>query len=120
MLDELRLSSEPKYLVEAAMKYLRGLKGHLVRDKKVARQRALGSVPSGVGAAVNGGAENGVVNGGGGVMQNGGTQVNGSAQVNGGAWIDGGQAGPVEGSAEWAQLPIEDRLQALAGFQGMN
>lgn len=45
MLNELRLSNEPKYVVDAAMKYLKGLKGHLVRDKKLADKRAMGLVP---------------------------------------------------------------------------
>ena len=37
MLDTLKNSSEPKYLVDAAVKYLRGVKGHLVHAKKKIR-----------------------------------------------------------------------------------
>lgn len=38
MLDALKSSNEPEHLVAEAKKYLRGLKGNLVQDKK---QRAL-------------------------------------------------------------------------------
>ena len=40
MLQALKQSSEPKYLVDAATKYLRGVKGTLVQAKKVAREKA--------------------------------------------------------------------------------
>lgn len=40
MLDTLKNSSEPRYLVDAATKYLRGVKGHLVHSKKKAREAA--------------------------------------------------------------------------------
>jgi hypothetical protein len=40
MLDTLKTSSEPRYLVDAATKYLRGVKGHLVHTKKRARDAA--------------------------------------------------------------------------------
>jgi hypothetical protein len=41
MLDTLKNSSEPRYLVDAATKYLRGVKGHLVHAKKKARDALL-------------------------------------------------------------------------------
>jgi hypothetical protein len=119
MLDELRLSSEPKYLVDAAMKYLRGLKGHLVQNKRVAKARAEGTLPSGPGNGVlaaqsyserlglaegyQQAVRNGVAPGIPGVpgMSNGNTRP----------------SGPQQGSEAWDQLPVEDRLQgALAEF----
>jgi Chromatin remodeling factor Mit1 C-terminal Zn finger 2 len=38
MLDTLKLSNEPQYLVDLAVKYLRGVKGSLVQSKKRARE----------------------------------------------------------------------------------
>lgn len=40
MLDQLRNSPEDRQIVEAANKYLKGVKGHLVRDKRKARELA--------------------------------------------------------------------------------
>lgn len=39
MLDTLQQSVEPKYIVDAAKKYLKGLKGHLVQDKRKAAEK---------------------------------------------------------------------------------
>jgi hypothetical protein len=117
MLEELRLSSEPRYLVDAAMKYLRGLKGHLVQNKRLAKQRANGVIPPAVGGYAAGPGD-GV----------GGVEVapmypdpnaafaqgvrNGFRDV-----VNGGQQGPVQGSEAWNLLSVEDRLQgALAEF----
>jgi hypothetical protein len=47
MLDDLKHSSEPRYLVDAATKYLRGVKGHLVHSKKRAREAAEGGAVGG-------------------------------------------------------------------------
>lgn len=44
MLETLKSSTEPKHLVEAATKYLRGVKGHLVQKKKKEREKALGII----------------------------------------------------------------------------
>jgi chromodomain-helicase-DNA-binding protein 4 len=41
MLEALKESPEPKYIIDQATKYLRGLKGHLVQEKKKAQERAL-------------------------------------------------------------------------------
>jgi hypothetical protein len=38
MLDTLKVSNEPRYLVDLAVKYLRGVKGSLVQSKKRARE----------------------------------------------------------------------------------
>jgi hypothetical protein len=38
MLDTLKTSNEPQYLVDLAVKYLRGVKGSLVQSKKRARE----------------------------------------------------------------------------------
>lgn len=40
MIESLKLSPEPRYLVEAAIKYLRGVKGSLVQAKKREREAA--------------------------------------------------------------------------------
>jgi hypothetical protein len=40
MLDQLRNSPEDRQIVEAASKYLKGVKGHLVQNKKNARKQA--------------------------------------------------------------------------------
>jgi chromodomain-helicase-DNA-binding protein 4 len=40
MLDQLRNSPEDRQLVDAASKYLKGVKGHLVQNKKNARKQA--------------------------------------------------------------------------------
>lgn len=40
MLETLKQSNEPRELVDAAMKYLRGVKGHLVQKKKKDREKA--------------------------------------------------------------------------------
>jgi hypothetical protein len=110
MLDELRLSSEPKYLVDAAMKYLRGLKGHLVQNKRLARQRADGTLPS-----------NGNPGGVAAMYPNAGLSVvNGNGMYPpfpAGSGGVGQQQQPVQGSEAWNQMSVEDRLQgALAGF----
>ncbi|KAF2642782.1 hypothetical protein P280DRAFT_506129 [Massarina eburnea CBS 473.64] len=42
MLEALKSSPEKKELVDAAKKYLRGVKGHLVQEKKKARERLMG------------------------------------------------------------------------------
>lgn len=44
MLDTLQQSVEPKYIVDAAKKYLKGLKGHLVQDKRKAAEKKAGYV----------------------------------------------------------------------------
>jgi hypothetical protein len=46
MLETLKNSSEPRYLVDAATKYLRGVKGHLVHSKKRAREAAENGAPA--------------------------------------------------------------------------
>ncbi|KAF1989793.1 hypothetical protein K402DRAFT_390767 [Aulographum hederae CBS 113979] len=50
MLEALRNSNEEAYLVKAATKYLRGVKGHLVQSEKLAREKLekeqRGEVPS--------------------------------------------------------------------------
>jgi chromodomain-helicase-DNA-binding protein 4 len=43
MLDALKQSPEPSHLVQAALKYLKGVKGHLVQDKKKALEKATGA-----------------------------------------------------------------------------
>jgi hypothetical protein len=40
MLETLKVSPEPKYLVDAAVRYLRGVKGSLAQSKKRAREAA--------------------------------------------------------------------------------
>lgn len=40
MIEALKQSAEPKHLVEAAMKYLRGVKGTLVQHKKQVKEKA--------------------------------------------------------------------------------
>lgn len=47
MIECLRQSNEPKHLVEAAVKYLRGVKGHLVQKKKMQQLQAGGSAGTG-------------------------------------------------------------------------
>lgn len=44
MLEALKNSTEPRHLVEAATKYLRGVKGHLVQRKKRDREKSMGIV----------------------------------------------------------------------------
>ena len=112
MLDQLKLSSEPKYLVDAAMKYLRGLKGHLVQNKKVAKARAEGTLP---------GPGNGVTTGMGtnlNVNMNGINGAMGLAASYAAAIGQGGQGHQYQqGTAAWNALSVEDRLQgALARY----
>lgn len=45
MINAVRNSAEPPHVVEAAMKYLRGLKGNLVQAKKKKKEKAMGIVP---------------------------------------------------------------------------
>jgi chromodomain-helicase-DNA-binding protein 4 len=55
MLEALRSSNEPKELVDAAVKYLRGVKGTLVQQKKRDREKAIaaknGTLPPTAGPA---------------------------------------------------------------------
>jgi hypothetical protein len=46
MLETLKDSPEPHHIVEAATKYLRGVKGHLVQGKKRARGEIIGRKPN--------------------------------------------------------------------------
>ncbi len=54
MLETLKRSPEPRHLVEAAVKYLRGVKGHLVQKKKREREiregREVPGISGGMGA----------------------------------------------------------------------
>ena len=56
MLEALKYSSEPRHLVEAATKYLRGVKGHLVQKKKRDMEKAAAAAAS---AAMGGAHGNG-------------------------------------------------------------
>lgn len=107
MLEELRLSSEPKYLVEAAMKYLRGLKGHLVRDKRMIRERAAGGGSNGTAPAT---VSMMIPSGQFGAPS--GQQVASSQNL---AAVANGM--PTHGDAAFQQMSLEDRVQALASFQ---
>jgi hypothetical protein len=88
MLDTLQQSLEPKYIVDAAKKYLRGLKGHLVQDKRRAMEKKEGHV-------------NGIA-----LKPNNGQGMNGAARPV--------QAGPNSAQQEppltWDQVPVEERL----------
>jgi chromodomain-helicase-DNA-binding protein 4 len=53
MLEALRNSNEPRELVEAAAKYLRGVKGTLVQQKKRDREKAAAAANGGVPPAGN-------------------------------------------------------------------
>lgn len=115
MLDALKMSSEPTYLVQTAMKYLRGLKGNLVQDKKRKKEKELGinqppkhhdgggpaSLAGTTTVANSSGLTSGIVVGPNGVGSLPATQA--GAQSN----------GPQQGTVEWSQLPIEQRLMAL-------
>lgn len=94
MLDTLQQSLEPKYIVDAAKKYLKGLKGHLVQDKRKAVDKKAG--------CVNGMPPNGTN------VQ----ELNGASrsELSNGAGGQDGQGLPVP----WEQLPVEERLMIIA------
>ncbi|TID16567.1 putative glucose transporter rco-3 [Venturia nashicola] len=100
MLDTLQQSLEPKYIVDAAKKYLKGLKGHLVQDKRKAAEKKAGYV--------NGMPRNGTdvpsLNG-----------LNGSARLGMAGPSNGvnGQFGGQQPIVPWDQLPVEDRLMII-------
>ncbi|KAF2757643.1 hypothetical protein EJ05DRAFT_439944 [Pseudovirgaria hyperparasitica] len=54
MLQALKSSGEPSNIVEAATKYLRGLKGNLVQEKKKRREKAMGLATGALAANVKG------------------------------------------------------------------
>jgi chromodomain-helicase-DNA-binding protein 4 len=102
MLEALKESSEPKYLIDQATKYLRGLKGNLVREKKKALERSMTSVagPSHSSTMQPINPPNGVV------RQTNGTPIAASLQER--------QAHPPQPApVAWEQLPVADRLRIL-------
>jgi chromodomain-helicase-DNA-binding protein 4 len=101
MLDALKQSPEPKYLVDQATKYLRGLKGSLVQEKKRALERSMAGFrgPSYPDAVQPNRALNGVAAPGDGAS----------------SWFPPQQYQPPlqPAAVPWEQLPIEDRLKIL-------
>lgn len=101
MLDTLQQSLEPKYIVDAAKKYLKGLKGHLVQDKRKVAEKKVGFVNGmpPIGTNVQG--------------LNGVTRSELSGPSNG---YDGAQGGQMQHlqAVPWDQLPVEERLMIIA------
>jgi len=102
MLDTLQQSLEPKYIVDAAKKYLKGLKGHLVQDKRRAVEKKAGYV-NGMPPQVNGSNTPGL---------NGAVRAGQAGPSDG---MGGGQGGQQQQQVvPWDQLPIEERLMIIA------
>lgn len=97
LLDTLSQSLEPKYIVDLAKKYLKGLKGHLVQDKRKAAEKKAGYVN---GLLPNGTNKQGLI---------GSARSGMAGPSNGANGHFGGQQPPVP----WDQLPVEDRLMIM-------
>lgn len=97
MLDTLQQSLEPKYVVDAAKKYLKGLKGSLVQDKRKAAERKAGYIH---GLPPNGTNMQG---------------LNGSARLATAGPINGvnGHSGGQQPNVQWNELPVEERLMMI-------
>lgn len=97
MLETLQHSLEPKYVVDTAKKYLKGLKGHLVQDKRKAAEKKAGYV-------------NGVPPNGTNVQGLNGSAIPGMAGPSNGV---NGQSGVQQPTVPWEQLPVEERLKFM-------
>lgn len=100
MLDTLQHSLEPKYIVDAAKKYLKGLKGHLVQDKRKAAGRKAGYV--------NGMPPNGTN-----LQGLNGSAGPGGPGIAGPSNVVNGQTGGQQPIVPWDQLPVEHRLMIM-------
>lgn len=109
MLEDLKQSPEAKYIVDQAVKYLRGLKGNLVQEKKRAAAKAMGISSDGASSRAPALAHNGSVAGNPSVPLVRGDS-NGVHTPNYAPLPNRSQAQAVP----WNELPVEDRLRILA------